>query len=222
MKNPFKSLFSKKNKNPKSPRPRSLPKEERKSILVYGIFPFTENPIDEKGEVALSSSPITYVTTREQAYAVVDKLIYMRHFNHYKLWCDLRSLPVGFLEDSWTEYAENLASSDGFDDEDKFTIIELYYSPNDCAAFLRMFCECTPLLLPFENPEELKSYINNTITSLDHENPGIPESFKKVLEIESPNISTKIYEIIDDVVDLNITREKAAKAEKRKKSPKKE
>lgn len=206
MNNPFKSLFHRKSKKTPSPSSLRVPKDKRKTILVYGIFPFQSNPINEDGKVSISSAPITYVTNREEAYMVVDRLIYTRHYEHYKLWCQFRSLPVGFLEDSWTQYAQNIISSGDIADEDKFTILELYYSPSDCASFLRMFCDCTPLLLPHENAEELKSYINSKITSVDHSDPGIPPEFKSIIDSSAPELVKYLTEVIELTIDDNIKK----------------
>lgn len=121
----------------------------RKSIRLYMAFAVSDR-----------TQPLCFTSSKEETQQVIEKQIYINHYEHFKMWCNLRGVTPSIDSDAWYDYYIGLSESSGSDDpRDRFYIIDAYYSLDDIASFMRMFAHCPPFDLPHERPEELETYI---------------------------------------------------------------
>lgn len=125
-------------------------------VLMYGVFPYSshDKPLYER-------TPITFVSTYKDAMMAIQRLTYVHHYIHYKLWCDVRDKEVGEDKKSWQEYVNTCLAEDP-SEEDQYSIIELYYHTKEITSFFRSFVDCDPLGLPYETHQEIVDSIKKT------------------------------------------------------------
>lgn len=135
-------------------------------VLMYGVFPYSthDKPLYER-------TPITFVSTYQEAMLAIGRLTYVRYYTHYKMWCDIRGKEVGEDKPSWQEYMQTCLVSEQ-NEEDQYSILELYYHTSEIVSFFRSFVECDPLGLPYENLQEI-------IDSIKESTRNNPKSMKE-------------------------------------------
>lgn len=128
-------------------------KNKSRKVLVYGVY---QGAVSEK--TYRQHAPITITSTRDEALLSISKILYKKHRAHYEGWCEIRGLAPGFASDSWIRYLESVVNANPVS-EDRFSVLELYYSTSDIAGYLRMLTRCEPLILPHELDQEISNSI---------------------------------------------------------------
>lgn len=188
------------NNNTKKPRLPFIRKKRNaeRIVLMYGVFPYVERniPLQER-------HPITFTATEREALLVINRLTYVKHYTHYKMWCDIRNKAAGEGEPSWKEYMDSVLASQDDLSADQYTIIELYYKMEDIVSFFRSFVECDPLVLPFETNQELYLYIKNLTKqnekSMEDEIATMTPMLDQIYRSGDSETKERINEAIDSV-----------------------
>ena len=94
---------------------------------------------------------LTLTETKDQAMEFGYKYLRMKHFDHFKMWCELRNLDVTDIE-SWDSYFVTVLP---YEEKAKYVIIKKIYTHDEMAAFMRMFLRCAPIGCDYENDQEL-------------------------------------------------------------------
>ena len=116
MKNFFKNLVSKLKTPQKQKKGENIsieqlfflpktPKVLDQHFLVFFVLPNNFEKIDDLPDDA---DPLYIAATGEEALAACLRLLYVKHFGHYTLWCKGRNLEVGFYKPSWSIYIEDV------------------------------------------------------------------------------------------------------------------
>ncbi|MCF0225578.1 MAG: hypothetical protein HUK20_15025 [Fibrobacter sp.] len=118
--------------------------DPKKDIVVFALSS-EETP----------DSPFTFAASPTQVYAATNQYLYLKHYPHFKLWCNLRNLSPQDA-DAWKNYFTTLDFSDP---ANRVIVLETHYTLADFASFLRIASHCMPLGLTHESALELSSYI---------------------------------------------------------------
>lgn len=162
---------------------RAIRFKSKNYVSLYGVFEKNPSidPDHPQPKDLASTQMISIAPSKNEAMAAVDKVIYFNHFEHYKLWCETRNLTIGCREPSWDQYKKDVITLKGYNEEfGNYSIYCMSYSPKNVATFLRVFSKTAPLLMDYEDPTELHTYLaQNSQGSV-----GI-------------NIPTYLYQLID-------------------------
>ena len=107
--------------------------------------------------------PITFTATHADAVAALDQYLYLKHYMHFRLWCQVHDRKIDHA-DNWRAYAEKViyGELDKQIEEDPskapYILTEIHYEPNIIASMLRSINHCTPLGCKFDTDEELDEY----------------------------------------------------------------
>lgn len=136
---------------------RAARKASTQNIAVYGVF-HTSAPY----------KPLYFSATHTEALLAVEKLIFLRHLPHFKLWCSVHTdvsthqdlLHPSTASPAWKEYLNTAFDANDLDSYDNnYKIVEIKYSKQNLTSFLRLFSHVDPLNLSNETPEECECYI---------------------------------------------------------------
>ena len=108
-------------------------------------------------------TPVSFTATREDAQIALDQYIYLKHYTHFRLWCENHNLKVDHNE-NWRNYIhtvmQNEVSQEDLADPSKapYRLEKISYPANVIASLLRSYNHCAPLGCPFDTEEELADY----------------------------------------------------------------
>ena len=124
------------------------------SLKPFTLWAVFDNTID-------SDTPITFTTTREEAIIALDQYLYLKNYIHFRMWCNLRDLPINHGS-SWSRYSQDILidelSTDPATNEAPYLITRLDYKPNIIASLLRSINNCIPLGCSFDTEEEIEEF----------------------------------------------------------------
>ena len=140
-------------------------------------------------ETAHPEVPITFTATKEQAYIAIDQHIYLKHYKHYRLWCNQRDLPIDHSE-SWKKYCSDVLAEELIASASTYTVIKVHYSASIIASLLRAMNNCIPMGCPFDTEEEIRDFSDY----LDHKLDLVEDGADHLTEIEEGLVA-----LLDDV-----------------------
>ena len=145
---------------------------KNKAIVLYGIF--LKKELDTTPDIDTTDATpaqlmqhydiVTVAPSYQDACKVLDKLVYFNHFDHFSLWCQSHGYTdtCAATFPSWEKYRCQVIGQDTYNEEiHKYSVFTLTYTCDDLASILRIFSNCRPLLLPYEMPIELQSYLSH-------------------------------------------------------------
>lgn len=121
-------------------------------------------------ETAHPETPITFTSTREEAYLALDQYIYLKHYVHFRSWCELNNTPIDHSL-SWKRYSE-VALKEELSIPNMYTVMKVSYSAAILASLLRSVNNCIPMGCPFDTDEELEDFANNFATKTQEVDAG--------------------------------------------------
>ena len=117
---------------------------------------------------AAPEEPITFTATEEEAMMALDQYLYLKHYSHFRAWCDLRGLQIDHAQ-NWIAYSKaTFNNPDEMPDKPLYAIYKINYEPNVIASLLRSVNHCVPMGLPFDTPEEIDTFAER-INSVPHD-----------------------------------------------------
>lgn len=173
-------------------------KSKKPSKKLFSFFAtFKEADFDPEN---ISKCPALSITvTQEEAMQVVSHQLFLRHHDHYKAWCDCEGVEYGFSSESWERYCSIFfVDPEEMEDEDKYCIVEIKYNMEAIASILRMFSNCTPQFVEFENPMEWSYFV----PSKDSQ-PEFQKTMAYLNKVVSyrPELKQQVREAIDESLD---------------------
>lgn len=95
----------------------------------------------------------TFVTNYDEAFEYMCRLyLYLYRYEHYKMWCALRSLELS--DESILQYLDD----NEIDVNEKFSIDILGYEESNLATLFRIYNNCVPLGCSYETEDEKVIY----------------------------------------------------------------
>lgn len=95
---------------------------------------------------------LTLTCTKMQAVDFCYRFLRVKHFDHFKMWCEMRDLDVN-SESAWSTYFNNCIDKE---ERCEYLIHKKVYELNNVAAILRMFGGCLPMGCKFDTENEYK------------------------------------------------------------------
>lgn len=147
----------------KDKKDRRNKKDEETKIVIYCISHKTwEEEMGKENPDPLKASPLAYVATEAEAEEYCKKYFFLKHYEHFRLWCQCHGKNVLSTED-WCEYIDNLIEDCGGEEPDEpLNVTKLIFSVEEIAAVLRLTSFCLPVGGSWESVREL-DYIRDTI-----------------------------------------------------------
>lgn len=111
------------------------------------------------------SAPLAYVTSEEEAYEYCRKYFFLKHYDHFKLWCRCHNKDI-LSGDDWEEYVTTILEN--YDDgnldgpDEPLAVYKLDFTAEEFAAVLRLASYSLPVGGSWESPTELP-YIQEAI-----------------------------------------------------------
>lgn len=159
---------------------QDIKKRSKKPVVLWAVL---DKSIDDE-------KPITFTATRSEAMYALDQYLYVKHYLHFKQWCNLRGLEVDHAE-TWASYSQQVLA-DEYNGEPLYSIVRIEYEPNVIASLLRFVNNCIPLGCPFDTDEEVEDYANYLAEKTDRVNAG-DDKFTPLEEA--------ITALVDDMTD---------------------
>ena len=102
--------------------------------------------------------PVTFTATRHDAVVALDQYLYLKHYAHFRLWCQVHDCKIDHGP-NWVRYSKAVIEGEFREgDAPLYTIIKVDYDPNVIASLLRSYNRCIPMGCPFDTDEELDDY----------------------------------------------------------------
>ena len=140
-------------------------KKNKKNKITVKIYCVAHKTYDEQGNEIdnfdfLQNTPLTYVATEEEAYDYCRKYFFLKHYDHFKLWCNCHNQSI-LSEDAWNEYVDNIIESyEGEEPDEPLCIFPMEFTPEELAKVLRFASFSLPVGGDWETDRELP-YIQN-------------------------------------------------------------
>lgn len=119
-----------------------------KTVTLYMLADKVEDKININNWVVY-----TVTTKMSECQEYLEKLLYWKNLDHFKLWCNLHEKDINDKE-SWGEYALNLQEQ-----MEEYTILKYKVEIPFIAQIFRMFNDCTPLDCSYETDIERKYFL---------------------------------------------------------------
>lgn len=131
----------------------------KKKITLYLIYK------DDK-----CNELLTVVSSKKQINEFIDRMIIVDNWEHYMLWCDLKSIDYKDVSNH-KKYIDNyiITNPEEVNSKYSFVIQKVIYTKDLFASILRMFNGCTPIGCSYENTCEL-TYITELYSKLIKDN----------------------------------------------------
>lgn len=113
--------------------------KNNKKVILYTAF-----------EISNPQQILTITPNKEDALDYILKFLRIKHFDHFKMWCELRGLDVS-TENAWLEYFNSCIDNQ---ERRQYAVAKRKYTLNQVAAIMRMFGGCMPLGCTFDTPAE--------------------------------------------------------------------
>lgn len=168
---------------------------KKKLVHFYAVFRASDYNAED-----ISASPALSITvSQEEAMQIISHQLFLKHYEHYKAWCDGEGVSYGFGSDSWDRYCSIFFSDpEEMDPEDRFYIIGIEYNMEGLASILRMFSNCDPQFLPFESPLEWSYFIPSRDSKDDFKKTMV---YLNKLVACRPEIKPDVSTAINDAMD---------------------
>lgn len=98
---------------------------------------------------------ITIVCNEAEALEYIRTVVAIKHFKHYKQWCDVRGLD--FKKDEYVDDYYKVMNL--YQEEKTYALVKLTYNKARIAAELRNAFDYMPLGCSYELPEEMLAYL---------------------------------------------------------------
>ena len=109
------------------------------------------------------------------------KYLRLKHFDHFKMWCELRSLSID-SEAAWATYFTKVLT---YEEKAGYAIAKQTYKLNNLAAVLRMFGGCFPLGCSFDTETEYL-YLKTKLEAQEEALQKIHDNVEKMIKEEKP------------------------------------
>ena len=160
--------------------------KERQELEAQGIeFIF---PLWAFFEASDPSKPLYFAATERDINYALDQYLYLKHYDHFRLWCPNHDLPIDHAE-SWLRYCQEVIYPAEDPNNPSYVVVQVRYGPQHIAGLMRMINNCTPLCIPLDTDEEHEALC----TRLDEAAPS-----------ELTPIERSIMQYLDDIADLNV------------------
>ena len=129
-----------------------------KKFITYIIFDNISEDLDDYRKPDIV--PLYISLTEEEAIEACFKLLYIKHIDHYSLWCELHGLKMGDSEESWQKYVEDVLQGRDHALTDEFKIVCSTHTYGEIISILRSFMGTVAILgFPSETPAETLSFL---------------------------------------------------------------
>lgn len=105
--------------------------------------------------------PLYLSLTEEEAIEACFRILYIKHIDHYSLWCELREMKMGIGEDSWPKYVQDVLGGHEKAFLDEFKVIRSSYTYAEIISMIRLCVGATAILgLPSETAGETMAFLD--------------------------------------------------------------
>ena len=105
--------------------------------------------------------PLYISLTEEEAIEACFRILYIKHIDHYSLWCELRDMKMGIGEESWSKYVQDVLGGHEKAFTSEFKVVCSTHTYGEIVSMLRSFIGVTAILgLPSETPGETMAFLD--------------------------------------------------------------
>ena len=105
--------------------------------------------------------PLYLSLTEEEAIEACFRILYIKHIDHYSLWCELREMKMGIGEDSWPKYVQDVLGGHEKAFLDEFKVIRSSYTYAEIISMIRLCVGATAIRgLPSETAGETMAFLD--------------------------------------------------------------
>ena len=105
--------------------------------------------------------PLYISLTEEEAIEACFRILYIKHVDHYSLWCELHDMKIGIGDESWSKYVQTVLGGPEKAFTDEFKVVSSSHSYAEIISMLRLFMGTTVILgLPSETPGETMAFFD--------------------------------------------------------------
>jgi len=140
----------------KKDRTEKMMDKEFKTYIVFDNI--SENVDDYKKPGVV---PLYISLTEEEAIEACFRILYIKHIDHYALWCELRDMTMGISEESWAKYVQDVLGGHEKAFTEEFKVVCSTHTYAEIVSMLRSFVGTTTILgLPSETPGETLAFLD--------------------------------------------------------------
>jgi len=130
-------------------------------LSLYCIGPQNWSPDVDADRFRKGLPPLayTYVATKEEANEFCDRFFFVKRYNHFRMWCNLRNKNL-FDPSVWEEYVDIVAPETEEDaaPEEVLTCFKVTYSAEEITALMRILSLSLPVGAAWETDAELAAF----------------------------------------------------------------